>query len=76
MQSNLNKDTAREYLPLVVALSYGLDLQLQKCSGQWEDIDGLDAKWQAQDYRIKPCDQETMRDFHDYLDQIAEAFKD
>lgn len=49
----MNKDTAREYLPLVRALADGRSIQHQKTDGTWIDEIELSFDWPAHRYRIK-----------------------
>ena len=52
----MNKDNARDYLPLVQALADGKVIQGHMAySGQWEDMTGnINFDGPASDYRIKP----------------------
>lgn len=54
----MNKDNARDYLPLVQALADGKVIQVLKwrCAGprEWEDIGDPDFRNTAAEYRIKP----------------------
>lgn len=52
----MNKNTAREYLPLVQALSEGKVIQGRMAySGRWEDMpEEFDFSGPAESYRIKP----------------------
>lgn len=51
----MNKDNAKDYLPLVQALAEGRVIQYKgRCSEKFEDVAELDINWPAYEYRIKP----------------------
>lgn len=55
----MNKDTAKDYLPLVQALAEGKKIQVKihNCQGdflRWEDEDNLSFQVPPYHYRIKP----------------------
>lgn len=52
----MNKDNARDYLPLVQALAEGKVIQAAGSDGweYWEDIEDVAFSRPAADYRIKP----------------------
>lgn len=50
----MNKETARDYLPLVQALAEGKVIQYQYLHGKWGDVLDLYEHNPASDYRIKP----------------------
>lgn len=50
----MNKDTAKDYLPLVQALADGRSIQHQKTDGTWIDEIEFSFDWPAHRYRIKP----------------------
>ncbi len=49
----MNKDNAKDYLPLVQALAEGKTIQL-KAFGQWIDLENPDFVYSLKHYRIKP----------------------
>lgn len=49
----MNRDNARDYLPLVQALAEGKVIQLNY-NGDWKDISDMDPMFPANFYRIKP----------------------
>lgn len=59
-RKQMNKDNAKDYLPLVQALAEGKSIQLAAYFhytgevGGWVDVDELDTKVCATAYRIKP----------------------
>lgn len=50
----MNKDNAKDYLPLVQALAEGKVIQLQVDNGEWLDLDETKFNFEPSDYRIKP----------------------
>lgn len=51
----VNKDNAKDYLPLVQALAEGKVIQFHNGVGDWQDINGgVDFLMPAMNYRIKP----------------------
>ncbi|QHJ81953.1 MAG: hypothetical protein [Caudoviricetes sp.] len=50
----MNKDNARDYLPLVQALAEGRVIQKKNGDGGWTDISSLATYVAPSDYRIKP----------------------
>lgn len=51
----MNKDNARDYLPLVQALAEGKVIQEKhSVDSPWEDCANPDFSWHPGDYRIKP----------------------
>ena len=53
----MNKNNAKDYLPLVQALSEGKTIQYHNITfGKWEDFEGTDISFSADasKYRIKP----------------------
>lgn len=50
----MNKDNAKDYLPLVQALVDGKTIQWRDSNGQWKDSEHLSCFWDAKEYRIKP----------------------
>lgn len=50
----MNKDNAKDYLPLVRALVDGRQIQHQKTDGTWIDEIEFSFDWPAHRYRIKP----------------------
>lgn len=50
----MNKDNAKDYLPLVQALAEGKVIQWRNHAGSWEDSDELSDAWTPDHYRIKP----------------------
>lgn len=54
----MNKNNARDYLPLVQALADGLVIQYQKTDGTWIDNVEFSFDWPARRYRVKPKPKE------------------
>ncbi|WQZ00927.1 hypothetical protein [Stenotrophomonas phage StenR_269] len=54
----MNKDNAKDYLPLVQALADGKVIQWRNHAGSWEDSDELSDLWTPDRYRIKPEPEE------------------
>ncbi len=50
----MNKNTAKDYLPLVQALADGKVIQLKYCNEDWHSIDDPSFDLPAEAYRIKP----------------------
>lgn len=51
----MNKDNAKDYLPLVQALADGKTIQLKCGDGRWHDQNGgVSFALEAENYRIKP----------------------
>jgi len=50
----MNKDTAKDYLPLVQALADGKVIQISTGEGFWTDIPDPNFGIHPSDYRIKP----------------------
>lgn len=50
----MNKDNARDYLPLVQALADGKVIQVQGPDGSWYDVSEPSFNYLPKDYRIKP----------------------
>ena len=74
----MNKDNARDYLPLVQALADGKLIQGHMAySGQWEDMTGnINFDGPASDYRIKPEPREIWVNHYANpcrLDQICDS---
>ncbi|PJL41036.1 hypothetical protein B9Y78_07985 [Stenotrophomonas maltophilia] len=63
----MNKDNAKDYLPLVHALAEGKVIQGHMAySGRWEDIPGdIHFNGPASDYRIKPEPREIWVNRHE-----------
>lgn len=72
----MNKDTARDYLPLVQALSEGKVIQYWHHEGRWEDVGEINMFANCKYYRIKPEPREIWVN-HYYnpcrLDQICDS---
>lgn len=49
----MNKDTAKDYLPLVQALAEGRTIQTLCANGDWKDHERIDTDCPAKWYRIK-----------------------
>jgi hypothetical protein len=54
----VNKENAKDYLPLVQALADGKTLQLKVCDDSWQDFSNTDFCNPAIYYRIKPKPRE------------------
>lgn len=67
----MNKNTARDYLPLVQALSEGKVIQYKWSDGGWRDGEHLSFEKEPNCYRIKPEPREIwvnrFPDGHDAL---------
>lgn len=50
----MNKDTAKDYLPLVQALAEGKTIQVINSDGSWTDLINFVMMEDASKYRIKP----------------------
>lgn len=50
----MNKDNARDYLPLVQALAEGKVIQIRTDLSGWKDFEEFSFEKHAQNYRIKP----------------------
>ena len=50
----MNKENAKDYLPLVQALADGKTIQWLDYENRWADTNALSAEWPAEKYRIKP----------------------
>lgn len=50
----MNKNTAKDYLPLVQALAEGKVIQLQYTNGTWHKVEDPSFDLPAENYRIKP----------------------
>lgn len=50
----MNKDNAKDYLPLVQALADGKVIQYRYLRRNWGDVSDLYEHYPASDYRIKP----------------------
>lgn len=50
----MNKDNAKDYLPLVQALAEGKEIQMLNCHDQWQDSVELELCYPASRYRVKP----------------------
>lgn len=61
----MNKDNAKDYLPLVQALVEGKVIQWRSHAGNWEDSRELSDAWGAENYRIKPEPKEIWINFYD-----------
>lgn len=57
----MNKDNAKDYLPLVQALADGKAIQLAATTGEWRDHLEPDFSLLPQEYRIKPEPREIWR---------------
>jgi Na+-transporting NADH:ubiquinone oxidoreductase subunit NqrF len=71
----MNKDTARDYLPLVQALADGKVIQF-KCAGGWEDIGLPSFSGDPSDWRIKPEPREIWVNHYANplrLDQVCDS---
>ncbi|MCS4234456.1 hypothetical protein [Stenotrophomonas sp. BIGb0135] len=62
----MNKDNAKDYLPLVQALADGKVIQWRDHYGVWRDMEELSYPWPADHYRIKPETKEIW--VNQYLD--------
>lgn len=60
----MNKDNAKDYLPLVQALAEGLVIQLATTTGEWRDHLEPDFTLYPQEYRIKPEPREIWVNRH------------
>ena len=49
----MNKDNAKDYLPLIQALAKGKTIQFF-IGGKWNDVEDVSFNYEVQDYRIKP----------------------
>lgn len=54
----MNKDNAKDYLPLVQALADGKVIQWLNHAGIWEDSNELSTVWDPAHYRVKPEPEE------------------
>lgn len=50
----MNKETAKDYLPLVQALAEGKVIQVMGDEGNWKDVENIFLNNPASSYRIKP----------------------
>lgn len=50
----MNKDNAKDYLPLVQALADGKVIQMMEAFGKWKDVENIFLNNPACSYRIKP----------------------
>lgn len=50
----MNKDNAKDYLPLVQALAEGRVIQWVSMEGKWVDGVNISFEWEPSHYRIKP----------------------
>ena len=50
----MNKDNAKEFLPLIQALADGKTIQIKPLDCEWEDTYRIDVCYPAIYYRIKP----------------------
>lgn len=50
----MNKDNAKDYLPLVQAMAEGKVIQILMDNGKWEDVESTLFSENAEFYRVKP----------------------
>lgn len=50
----MNKNNAKDFLPLVQALAQGKEIQMRNCHDQWQDSVELELCYPASRYRVKP----------------------
>ena len=68
----MNKDNAREYLPLVQALAEGKTIQCRQVPGGWTDMDRLNFNAPPNEYRIKPEPREIWVRFNEKTTLVLE----
>jgi hypothetical protein len=61
----MNKDNARDYLPLVQALAEGKVIQMLEGHGYWVDMVEISSEIPARLYRIKPEPREIWVNHHE-----------
>lgn len=54
----MNKNNAKDFLPLVQALSEGKTIQMRNLDNEWEDASNPSFSWTPDKYRIKPEPEE------------------
>lgn len=69
----MNKETARDYLPLVQALAEGRVIQMMGAFGKWKDVDDVFLNTPASNYRIKPEPREIW--VNEYPNEINSAYR-
>ncbi len=67
----MNKDNAKDYLPLVQALADGRVIQRMGGFGKWIDCEDADFSCDPADYRIKPEPKEIWVNEYPFLDSVV-----
>lgn len=71
----MNKDTAKDYLPLVQALAYGKTIEIKRSSG-WHEIKCIDTlEIPPSMLRIKPEPSQESLDMASYLEEMANSIR-
>ena len=71
----MNKDNAKDYLPLVQALAEGKTIQLFSDGDGWEDIRSPIFDRPAKLYRIKPEPSQQSLEMANYLEEMAKSIR-
>jgi len=71
----MNKDNARDYLPLVQALAEGKTIQLFSDGDGWEDVRSPSFDKPAKLYRIKPEPSQESLEMANYLEEMANSIR-
>lgn len=69
----MNKDNAKDYLPLVQALAEGKEIQMKNGAGIWTSYRDMDFCLIASEYRIKPEPKEIW--VNEYPNEINSAYR-
>lgn len=73
----MNKDTAKDYLPLVQALAEGKTIQWMNMGGEWHDqIIETSFAAPADRYRIKPEPSQESLEMASYLEKMAKSIRE
>lgn len=73
----MNKENAKEFLPLVQALAEGKTIQFELADGTWSDLNRVDFTESPSEYRIKPEQKKDwvrlalLKDEKEYFSGIA-----
>jgi hypothetical protein len=59
-EHTMNKDNAKDYLPLVQALADGKTIQCKNMDGDWIDVSNFHFSGPHYDYRVKPEPREFL----------------
>ena len=73
----MNKDNAKDYLPLVQALAEGKTIQWMNMAGEWHDqIVETSFAAPADRYRIKPDPSRESMEMAIYLEEMAKSIRE